>query len=416
MTLHRLSSHISSPLKRQRSLTQLCFWVSGSIGVIGAFIGFAGAVLQNPILVALGAVLFVASVLFGVIADWASRELLRRLAIAEPDNNALERQLHQTWQSGYETGKLEAFAVIEPDPEAGLPPGQYRLTPEVDALEEQLEMLQLQMQQAAEQYSREVEARDSLIAELHSRLAQQANEQEHESNPFNNPAQQEANWLKQRLAERDRQIQTLRSQLEQLTQAHREALKDQHSQGYAEGVSQARTQYLLQIEKLATTNIQLQEQLQQQSPPKSSPLAQSKSPQQTRQKFQPPRQPSSPVQPPPSTSAPKTLSASSPPAPATSAARSPQTTAPSSEQQLSLSDVLPQTPSKSASTESSQAQPTPPESAAAMPEAPDSEIAECPHCHTKTRHAIQGRNKKTGKINRWKCKNKDCRKTFKAIN
>lgn len=408
MTLHRLSSHISSPLKRQRSLTQLCFWVSGSIGVIGAFIGFAGAVLQNPILVALGAVLFVASVLFGVIADWASRELLRRLAIAEPDNNALERQLHQTWQSGYETGKLEAFAVIEPDPEAGLPPGQYRLTPEVDALEEQLEMLQLQMQQAAEQYSREVEARDSLIAELHSRLAQQANEQEHESSPFNNPAQQEANWLKQRLAERDRQIQALRSQLEQLTQTHREALKDQHSQGYAEGVSQARTQYLLQIEKLATTNIQLQEQLQQQSSSKSSLSAQPQSPLQTRQKFQPPRQPSSQVQPPPSPP-------SSPPAQAASAARSPKTTAPSSEQQLSLSDVLPQTPSKSASTESSQAQP-PPESAATVPEAPDSEIAECPHCHTKTRHAIQGRNKKTGKINRWKCKNKDCRKTFKAIN
>lgn len=416
MTFRRLSSYFSSPLQRQRSLAQVCFWVAGSMGVIGAFIGFAGAVLENPTLTLLGPGLVVPSILCGVIADWVSRALSSQLAIVEPDHAAIERQQHQIWQSGYEVGKLEAFAVIEPDPEAGLLPDQYRLTPEVDNLRAQLEAQQAQMQQAAEYYSRELESRDGVIADLNQQLAYQTHELGAESTPFSHPAQQEANWLKQRLAERDQQIHALNTQLAQLTQAHQEALKDQHSQGYAEGVSQARTQYLLQIEKLATTNIQLQEQLQQQTQPKPLPTA----PLQAQKKPALRVRPKSPASQPSASPEPAVPESSSAPTAAVASERSPQPAAAPPEESPKQAQEQPVNP------EGDSSSPTPAQSALKASEATEPtlapsepanpEITECPHCHTKTRHAIQGRNKKTGKINRWKCKNKDCRKTFKAVN
>lgn len=42
------------------------------------------------------------------------------------------------------------------------------------------------------------------------------------------------------------------------------------------------------------------------------------------------------------------------------------------------------------------------------------DMAECPHCHTVARHNIKARNKKTGQVSRWQCKNKSCKKSFKA--
>lgn len=41
------------------------------------------------------------------------------------------------------------------------------------------------------------------------------------------------------------------------------------------------------------------------------------------------------------------------------------------------------------------------------------DATECPHCHTVGRHSIHSRDKESGTVKRWRCKNKGCRKTFK---
>ncbi|MEM8643106.1 MAG: hypothetical protein AAGG51_30460 [Cyanobacteria bacterium P01_G01_bin.54] len=364
MVFPRIPQHLVRPLKRQKTLAQLCFWTSGAIGFMGGLVGLAGAVSQNPIVIILGFSLFAPSVLCSLLADWASRELSRRLTTAQKEQLTLDLQLQSTWQAGYESG----YGAAQGEPfGSGMPtaPENPQQAQAIAQLQAQITTIQAQMQQAATHYQQEIAARERTIAELQAQLTRTVNErarlyalqgqhlsagQLQSESAHLNPARQDVSrlemvMLEQQLAERDRQIQSLQAKLEQLSQAQQAALQAEHRQGYDQGVNQTREQYALQLEKLTMLNTKLQVQLQQRA--QWPTLARS----------------------------PDAMTAS---------------------QQLNIDSVLIGT--------------APPE----KPNADDPEVTECPHCQTVARHAIQARNKKTGAVSRWKCKNRDCRKTFKA--
>ncbi|MGB0564481.1 MAG: hypothetical protein ACPGVO_22185 [Spirulinaceae cyanobacterium] len=367
MVFPRIPHHLTHPLKRQKTLAQLCFWTSGAIGFMGGLIGLAGAAAQNPIVVILGCSLFAPSVLCGLLADWASRELARRLTTAQKEQLTLDLQLQATWKAGYEAGydAVQATGFGSNGAAHSSAPENPQQKQAIAHLQAQVTTLQNQMQQTVTLYQQEIAAREQTIAELHAQLTRTVNDRarlyalqgqalstgqlQSESTTLNQARQDvdrlETVMLEQQLAQRDRQIQTLQAQIEQLRQSQQVALAAERQRGYEEGTDQTREQYTLQLEKLTTLNTKLQVQLQQRA---QWPTL----------------------------------------------ARSPEAVA--ATQPLGVDGVLP----GDASPEESNTN--------------EAAVTECPHCHTVTRHAIQARNKKTGAVSRWKCKNRDCRKTFKA--